>query len=144
MIKLGSNPLLTLAQASKLAFPSAPPDEEVGLKVVVIDDELTVGPCVRDALRDDGHVVHVRTLSDAVIEEIDYLQPDAVVLHLDMHIPSVRVLTQIIRARFPAVHLIVYTNDAATVRRELEPDLVLSKASPFGITQQTRCWARHV
>lgn len=126
-------------------LPTFANPEPAGLTVLVIDDGLSLGQEVRGALETNGAVVHVRTGSETVLDEVAYLVPAVVCLNLEGQVNAARTLLQNIRARFPSIYLVVYTDaDVKIVRHTLRPDLVLSKNSPFCMALQTRCWARHL
>ena len=115
------------------------------MTVVVIEDEPALGETLRQDLRGDGHTVHLCSKSAALLDEIARLQPDAILVNLNLNDRESRELIRKIRARFAYVYLIVYTSwSAQTVRDELHPDLVLSQLPPVWLASQLRCWARHV
>ena len=115
------------------------------MTVVVIEDEPKIGKPLRDSLREDGHTIHLCAQRERLVDHIARLQPDAIVVNLNLNVREARELILKIRTRFAYVYLIVYTAwNAQIVRAELRPDLVLSPLPPFWLASQLRCWARHV
>lgn len=115
------------------------------MNVLVIEDEPTVAETLYDGLRADGHTLHTRSRGDALIDEIARLQPDMIVVNLDLNDRHARELVLRIRNRFAYVYLVVYTTwTAHIVRTELRPDLVLPQKSPAWLALQLRCFARYV
>jgi CheY-like chemotaxis protein len=115
------------------------------MTVLVIDDQWTVGAGVAAELRGDGHDVHMCKSSDDLIDEIEALDPQVIVLHLQTGKRGAGEALTMVRRRFAHIHVIVYTaSTAESVRTQLSADLVLRASSPAVIASQFRCWSRYV
>lgn len=115
------------------------------MTVVVIEDQPTVAESLYDGLRADGHTVHTRSRSHSLLDEIARLQPDTIVVNLDLSDREAHELVLRIRNRFAYVYLIVYTSlSTQAVRAELRADLVLPQKPAPWLALQLRCFARYV
>lgn len=115
------------------------------MTILVIDDQWSVGASVAAELRRDGHKVHVSTCSDQLINEIESLDPQVIVLHLQTGRRGACDALTTVRRRFAHIHVIVYTSATAeSVRSQLAADLVLRADSPAVFASQFRCWSRYV
>ena len=131
-----------VAESSSL-LPNATTSE--AMSVLVIDDQWTVGAAVAAELRKDGHAVQVLESSESLIDEIEALDPQVIVLHLQTGKRGAGEALTMVRRRFAHIHVIVYTSATAeSVRTQLNADLVLNAGSPKVFASQFRCWSRYV
>jgi CheY-like chemotaxis protein len=131
-----------VAESSSLLPPATTSEP---MNVLVIDDQWTVGAAVAAELRKDGHAVSVVESSETIIDEIEALDPQVIVLHLQTGKRGAGEALTMVRRRFAHIHVIVYTTATAeSVRTQLNADLVLRAESPKVFASQFRCWSRYV
>jgi CheY-like chemotaxis protein len=128
---------------SSSILPNATTSEP--MNVLVIDDQWTVGAAVAAELRRDGHAVSVVASSENILDEIEAIDPQVIVLHLQTGKRGAGEALTLVRRRFAHIHVIIYTSSTAeSVRSQLSADLVLRAGSPAVFASQFRCWSRYV
>jgi hypothetical protein len=104
-----------------------------------LDDVRTL----REALQEQGFLVLVREQLSCLIDDIEALQPDALIF--DPASPQVAFVARVMRRHFAHLYQVAVTRTSSPVWRGPEgPDLVLPATHARIVAAQVRCWARYV
>src|SRR5688500_15024010 len=103
-------------------------------RILIVDDEASIGFAFRESLADEGHEVDVAATAEEGLRHAERARPDAVVL--DVRLPGVDGLTALPRFRGlvgPAAPIVIMTafGDLDTAVRALEGGAFDYLVKPF-------------
>ncbi len=102
-----------------------------GVRVLIVEDDLTVRELMKRALKGDGHAVAVVGTASDALRAFDGARPPFDVVVIDVVLPdrSGPVLARALRRRLPSVAIVDASGYGEHIGEDREPGLFLSK--PF-------------
>lgn len=102
-----------------------------GTKIVVIDDDAALRASITLSLQLAAYeVVGAAADGAAGVEVVRQLQPDAVILDLEMPVLGGREALPLLRSACPTAAIVVYSLDLGAQKENLPADAVISKVTP--------------